>query len=158
MEDENKDTITAFDTLFTTDHIKMYKVLLPHLNKQLQQKISMYIKFAELKYTMSFWAKHPDTGIMPPASFSSCEEAPYPDSADSSPNSNPLLLLKKILPYTTPSEHEQIIQILNLTEQLKNMQDMLEMVRAMQEIMPGDGSDGGFNLDPEILMQFMNNN
>ena len=41
---EQPDKIQAFDALFTTNHIQMYKILLPYLEASLQKQLAVYIK------------------------------------------------------------------------------------------------------------------
>lgn len=167
MADENSDKITAFDTLFTTNHIRMCKVLLPHLDPHIQRLFAVYIKFSELMYTISFFKLHPDKG---------CDLCAQSDDHNSVKDntekdfSKSVSILQEILPYSSPAEQTRIKEIINMLEQFKNMQDMLEMVQMMKELfpeneggMPGGMSDilsgmnpsgeGGFSFDPEMLSQ-----
>lgn len=162
MADENSDKITAFDTLFTTNHIRMCKVMLPHLEPRMQRVFAVYIKLSELIYTISFFKKYPGKGC------DLCSQSNVRDSAkdDSEKDlSKPVRILQELLPYSSPAEQARIKEIVNMLEQFQNMQDMLEMVQMMKELFPesGDGlsdmmsgmasGDGGFSFDPEMLSQ-----
>ena len=59
METIKNEQIYAFDSLYTTNHIQMLKILLPCLNPPLQKNLALYIKFLELRYTISFLSAHP---------------------------------------------------------------------------------------------------
>jgi len=166
MADENSDKITAFDTLFTTNHIRMCKILLPHLAPHIQRVFAIYIKLSELMYTMSFFKMHPDMG---------CGLCPQNDESSAGDDSDSNLskttgILQEILPYSSPAEQTRIKETINMIEQFKNMQDMLEMVQMMKELFPesGDGmsggmsdimsalnpsGEGGFSFDPEMMSQ-----
>lgn len=79
MEEKELDKVAAFDTLFTTNHIQMCKVLLSYLPAPYQSTLAVYIKLAELNYTFSFLKRHPRAylGSFPPIRAAS-------DNSDSS--------------------------------------------------------------------------
>ena len=54
--------INTFDSLFTTDHIRMLKILLSYIQPPLQGRLAIYIRFLELSYTMGFFAQNPYAG------------------------------------------------------------------------------------------------
>ena len=54
MESQDTDSVTAFDTLYTTNHLQMLKILLPHLQAEMQPHIAVYIKLKELLFTLHF--------------------------------------------------------------------------------------------------------
>ena len=58
-ETKVSEKIYAFDSLYTTNHIQMLKVLLPCLNPSLQRTLTLYIKFLELFYAIHFLNTHP---------------------------------------------------------------------------------------------------
>ena len=49
------DAILAFDTLYTTNHMKILKLLLPYLEPGHQKKLAVFIKWQELIFTMNFF-------------------------------------------------------------------------------------------------------
>ena len=59
---ENKEDITgailAFDTLYTTNHMKILKLLLPYLEPEHQKKLAIFIKWQELMFTMNFFKQY----------------------------------------------------------------------------------------------------
>jgi len=57
MEDIRQDSILAFDTCFTNNHICMLKILLPFCDTSLQRYLAVYIHFLELKYTLTDFKK-----------------------------------------------------------------------------------------------------
>lgn len=167
MAEENSDNITAFDTLFTTNHIRMCKVMLPHLDPHIQRVFAVYIKLSELLYTMSYFKMHPDKGCG--LSSQSAGRSPAGDGSEQNLSMS-AGILQEILPYASPAEQIRIKEIINMMEQFKNMQDMLEMLQMMKELFPesGDGmsggmsdilsglnpsGEGGFSFDPEMLSQ-----
>ena len=55
--EENNDissAIIAFDTLYTNNHMKIFKMLLPFVDSKYQKLLSIYIKWQELIFTMEF--------------------------------------------------------------------------------------------------------
>ncbi len=48
------EAIIAFDTLYTTNHMQMLKLLFPYLDMENQHKLAVYIKWQELQYTLNF--------------------------------------------------------------------------------------------------------
>ena len=56
---DNCDKILAFDSIYTNNHIQMYKLLLPYFEPEMQKKMAIYIKFMEFQYTLSYFKNHP---------------------------------------------------------------------------------------------------
>ena len=54
MEQKDTSQISAFDTLFSNNHIQMLKVLLPYMDNQFQKYLAIYIKFQELQVALNF--------------------------------------------------------------------------------------------------------
>ena len=100
MSNDNKPTnvekIYAFDTLYTTNHIQMLKILLPCLNPPLQKTLALYIKFLELCYTFSFLKAHPN-GIK--------------GCGFDKPPTDWQIISDELLPYLSPEEAERIRQM-----------------------------------------------
>ena len=59
---ENKEdmaeAILAFDTLYTTNHMKILKLLLPYLEPEHQKKLAIFIKWQELMFTLNFFKQY----------------------------------------------------------------------------------------------------
>lgn len=133
METIKNEQIYAFDSLYTTNHIQMLKILLPCLNPPLQRNLALYIKFLELRYTISFLSTHPYV-------ISGCgfdkehrgQEIPVED----------------LLPYLTPEEAENVRQLQKSMDMMKQFANMQKNMEALQGILPE-----GMNL--ETLFQSM---
>ncbi|MCH5274348.1 MAG: hypothetical protein J1E65_00815 [Lachnospiraceae bacterium] len=128
-EAEKKDRIRAFDALFTTNHIQIYKLLLPYLDPSLQQQLAVYIKYLEFQYTAAYFKHHP-FGCMPREILSDTTQ-----------------LYHEILPYCSYAERKKVERLIDIFSTLKNAEEMMETVNMMKEIFPegfhfGDG-DGG---------------
>ena len=50
--------ILAFDTLYTTNHMKILKLLLPYLEQEHQKKLAVFIKWQELLFTLNFFKQY----------------------------------------------------------------------------------------------------
>lgn len=134
MEDIRQDSILAFDTCFTNNHICMLKILLPHCDTALQKHLAAYIHLLELQYTMSHFPK---------LSKSFGEEKA----------TEPLLILDKLLPYCTPQEKKSFMQIRNLIGTMENLKQMMDMMELMKDMFPEGmgGQDGEAGFSPDML-------
>lgn len=125
METIKNEQIYAFDSLYTTNHIQMLKILLPCLNSSLQKNLALYIKFLELRYTISFLSANPYV-------LSGCgfdkehrgQEIPIDD----------------LLPYLTPQEAENFRQIHKSMEMMKQFSSIQKNMEALKGILP-EGMD-----------------
>lgn len=135
MNSENNDKITAFDSLFTTNHMRICKVLMPHLSSRMQHFFALYIKMSELSYTYSFFAGRPQAKVQ----YSS--ENGFSDDF--------MNICEEILPYLDADGKEKINRLASMLEQMKNMQEMLQMAELLKDMMP-EGEDG---VDAEALSQ-----
>lgn len=164
MEGKELDKVTAFDTLFTTNRIQMYKVLLSYLPPSFQKTLAVYIKLSELQYTLSFFNRHPRANLcsssLPVGQGAAC--------SDSEGLSN---LFDDLSPYLSQGEQNRFAQMKNMMQSMRNMQEMMEMMEMMKSMFPdGMGSFTGdsmswmsnmpdMNFDPsmlEMVMQMMN--
>lgn len=145
MENQNykniaDEKIASFDCTYTSNHIRMLKILLQYIPKQFQKYLIIYIKFMELQHAFT----SPGT----PPRYNTCECAEYNNS--SSESFDFTSLIHELLPYCNSREEQQFRQIENMMnqfEQMKNMMEMLEMIKDMKEMFGGD--EGG--MDPEML-------
>ena len=96
MEQKDTSQISAFDTLFSNNHIQMLKVLLPYMDNQFQKYLAIYIKFQELQVALNFVRKRP---------YPLCGCMIRPDDTD------PAQVVKRLLPLCTKEEKEQLNQI-----------------------------------------------
>lgn len=140
MEGKELDKVTAFDTLFTTNHIQMMKVLSSYLPPSSLQNLAIYIKVAELQYTLQLFHKHPHASL---------QLLPHEETFDTTK------MCEEVLPFCSPAQQEHLQQMKNMMEQYKNMQDMMEMMKLMQELSGSEGNDsegagaGGFSGMPD---------
>lgn len=156
QQDQNlaTDKVLAFDTIFTTNHIKMLKVLVSYLNPSLQKMLAVYIKFSELQFTLTYFDNHP---------------SPYPQPDCSSGNnlSNILgsfgglgnildrfgvigesigsidlnTLCSEILPYCTSEERKKVEQFHQILQMIANFQQINQTMEMMKDLFP-DGVPG----------------
>lgn len=134
MDEKELGKVTAFDTLFTTNRMKMLKILLTYLAPSSQKNLAIYIKLMELQYTISFFQKYP---------YASLGSLPHEESFDT------MKLCDEILPLCSPNEQEKIKQMRTMYQNFENMQEMMQMIQMMQEMFPegapfgGGGEEGG---------------
>ena len=136
-QEHEHDKVSAFDTLFTTNHIQMMKIIMPFLDASGQRSIAVYIKYMELQYTISYFQKH--------------TSPPFPIRQDSGSGSQQFSqevcrqVCHEIMPYCSPEEKKKMEQVENLFSAMKNYQEMMEMFSMMKEIFPE--GEGGMNPD-----------
>ncbi len=132
MDGDHPDKIMAFDALFTTNHIRMMKLLLGYLEPPLQGKLAVYIKFLELQYTLTFFHRTPRASLCPGADMQG-RGADY------------TAILDEILPFCSSSERETLETIRNTLQNFQNMQEMMETIQMLREVSPemfsGEGAD-----------------
>lgn len=132
MEGKEEDKVAAFDTLFTTNHIQMCKVLISYLDPPTRRIMAVYIKLAELNYTLSFLKRHPH------AMFSADPSPVKPDMAT---------ICEEVQPYLSEAEQSRLQSVIGAMQSFRNLQDMMEMMQMMKELFPegamgeGDASD-----------------
>lgn len=117
MNDQTQAKILAFDTLFTTNHIQILKILLSYMKPSSQKLWAVYIKFLELQYTYAYFNRQ------------SPGEAPY------IPHEETFIFTKlneEISPYCNQDEKEQLTKINEIFQNLENFQEMTEMIKMME--------------------------
>ena len=140
MEEQYSKTITAFDSLFTTNRIQMLKILLPRLAPRQQSGFAVYIKLLELQYTLSFLRSHPGTRLMGNGKQLSADFF-------QGDNTDTFELLDEMLPFSGPQERARIENIKNMIANFKKMQEMMEMIQMLQELFPeGMGGDNPMDM------------
>lgn len=134
------DAIAAFDSLFTTNHIQMLKILLPRLSPEAQGNFAVYIKFLELQYTVSFLQKHPSIPLIG-SGLQLSGNLSQGDNADT------IELLNELLPFSGPNERAKLEGMRNMLQNMGKMQEMMEMLQMLQEMFPE-----GMNTDNPLDM------
>ena len=125
METIKNEQIYAFDSLYTTNHIQMLKILLPCLNPPLQKNLALYIKFLELRYTISFLNAQP-------YAISGC--------GFDKKNGEQEIPVGDLLPYLTPQEAENLKQLQKSMDIMKQFSTMQKNMEALKGILP-EGTD-----------------
>lgn len=135
---DRPDKVTAFDSLFTTNHIQMLKILLSFLKPPLQGKVAVYIRFLEFQYTLRFFTENPYAAVFSDAGI---PLSPFSGAADSGGFA---ALFDEMLPYCDMREREQLRNLQNTLKNMENMQQMMQMVQMLQEAFPEGFSPAGF--------------
>ena len=139
MDNNQPDQVLAFDSLFTTNHIQMLKLLLGYMEPSVQGKLAVYIKFQELIYTLKFITEHPRASMSPAFSIGQSH--------------NISSLLDEMLPFCDPNEKEKMQNFKNIFQNMENMKEMMQMMELIQEFSPEFFTDNTGGLD---LSQMMN--
>ena len=126
MEETGNDAVLLFDTLYTTNHIQMLKVLLPYIESEQRNKIALLIKFQELQYTLRYTKSHTISLLA-----SEEEKNDKPDLVK---------MLSAILPYCTEAEQKMFKQLLNLKSNMDRYQEMAQMMKLLEPILSSDDS------------------
>lgn len=121
MDSNEQNKVIAFDTLFSTNHISMLKVMLPYMDNQMQKSMAVYIKFLELNYTIDFYKQHP----FPLCGCMEKENAP-----------DLLKLCTELLPYCTETEKKQLEQIRGIFQSMEMYKEMSKTMDLMKDFMP----------------------
>lgn len=109
------DAILAFDTLYTTNHMKILKLLLPYLELEHQKKMAVFIKWQELMFTTNFFKKY--------------SASLYQNDFVKKKPLDLNVLLPLLTPYCNASEKATL-------SGLAQMQNMMHMMEEMQQYMP----------------------
>lgn len=140
MEPTDQNKVAAFDTLFSTNHIQMLKVILPYMDNQTQKSMAVYIKFLELNYTIEFYKKNP-------CPLCGCMEKGGAFDIQK--------LCAELLPYCTDEERKKIEQIRNLLQSMEMYKEMSKTMEMMKDFMPdmtssaessGQADENGFDM------------
>lgn len=146
MDKNRSSKVVAFDTLFSTNHIQMLKVLLPYADHQTQKTLAVYIKFLELNYTLDFYRKHP---------FPLCGCVQQEETPDIG------CLCEELLPFCTEAEKQKLLQIKNIFQSMEMYREMSKTMDLMKDFMPppgaesGDGADAGSFDVMNVLMNML---
>lgn len=148
MEHKESDKVLAFDTIYTSNHIAIMKILHTLFDTEEQQNMVVFIKYLELQYALSVAEQNK-------SQIKICSyPAQKPDMTE---------LLEDIKLYCSPSEKQQLDQISNMQgtmSMMKDMQAMMGMMEGSQEDHPTDKNDNSSNdmiksmLSPEQLAMF----
>lgn len=146
MEKNGHDKITAFDTLFTTNHIQMLKILMPYFEPHMRRQLAVYIKYLELRFALSYFdsASHELYGCA----------GGYGNTHDGDPfgreEFNIGKICSEILPYCTNEEKQKVEQISGLFRSMEMYKEMSQTFEMMKEFMPDFSPDFLSNLMPDF--------
>ena len=118
----------------------MLKILFSRLVPEQQGGFAVYIKLLELQH--AFMLMHRHSNVWMPGNRKAL-------SADffQGDNSDTLELLDELLPFSGPGERSKIESMKNMLVNLKKIQEMMEMVKMMQELFPeGMGTDNPMDM------------
>lgn len=164
MEDKGRETITTFDTLLTTNHIQMMKVLLSYLAPEQQNGLAVYIKFSELQYALRLLQNTPRQPIIRGYRTILSPQSLLDGNFLQGDNSGILELLDELMPFGGPQERARLQSIKNLLTSISQMRQMMDMMEMMKELFPegmGSGDNGNFGdfasmfsgMDPSVILQ-----
>ena len=133
---ENKDNITgailAFDTLYTTNHMKILKLLLPYLEPEHQKKLAIFIKWQELMFTLNFLKQY----------SASLYNSDFTQKKKLDLN----VLLPLLTPYCSQSEKATLsgfLQMQNMMHMMEEIQQYMPIIQQFMSSMSGDENNLG---------------
>lgn len=144
MGEKGRETITAFDTVFTTNRIQMMKVFLSYLAPELQSGLAVYIKFSELQYAMQLARQFPGRPMLHNRDTVLSFKSLMDGSLFGKDQTGVLELLDELLPFSTPGERSRIQNLKNMLISMSRMREMMDMMEMMKELFPeGMGDNNG---------------
>ncbi|MDD2973436.1 MAG: hypothetical protein PHE02_15055 [Lachnospiraceae bacterium] len=146
MSEKDVDHVLAFDTLYTTNHIQMMKILLPHLPKDQKNQFAVMIKYMELQYAIAYAEKTKHQ-------INICT-ASHPEPIDFS------TLFDELQPYCTEAEKKnfshmkETFQTLHMFQDLQKYKDLFSSMSGSSTDNNGD-SNGDSNMDFSQMLKGM---
>lgn len=116
MEQKPQKPMIPFDELVTPPMLQMLKLFLPYTPASNQRFLGVFVKFLELRETISFFQR---------PSYNS-----YTRAFSSSQASSPMEMLIEMRPYLPPQQA-------GMMESFLNMMNIMEMVQMFQDSAPG---------------------
>ena len=130
--------MTLLDELTTPVQFRILKLLLPFFSFSQQRMLATWIKFSELQRTLELFSSRYTFSESPLKAHSLSASFSYEE------------ILEVLAPYLTESERQ-------MSENLKNMKEMLSMVQLFQDFSPDPGNWGfGNNSENEFENRFGN--
>ncbi len=121
-----QDTVTAFDTLYTTNHIQILKTLLPFLPSHKTGNLAVLIKYLELQYTLRYTRSHP---------LSICEGTKGPRTLDFP------VFYQSVRNFLGPKEQQMFEKVLQMQNMMNNVQEMMQMMELLKDLAPETSED-----------------
>lgn len=150
--EENTEAILAFDTLYTTNHMKILKLLIPYLETEHQKKLAVFIKLQELMFTLNFFRQY--------------SASLYSPDFKQGKKMDLNTLIPLLIPYCNEAEKNiisQFSQIQNMMNMMEQMQVYMPMIQQLISSMSGadtnpDGmNQNGLDLGGNNLMDMLKN-
>lgn len=164
MMDDN-DYVLAFDHFYTTNHIQILKSLLPFMDSGQSHMLPAFIKYMELKYTLSLVNKRSPN----PSADIRASSSPAFSKSGGEPFENIESIYKAVRKYLAPGEDKSFNQLLSTINTMKNVREMQQMMELFQSMNPDPDANaatdnpilGGLNfngMDFNDLMQLFGGN
>lgn len=150
--EENTEAILAFDTLYTTNHMKILKLLIPYLETEHQKKLAVFIKLQELMFTLNFFRQY--------------SASLYSPDFRQGKKMDLNTLIPLLIPYCNEAEKNiisQFSQIQNMMNMMEQMQVYMPMIQQLISSMSGDDTNpdsmnqNGLDLGGNNLMDMLKN-
>lgn len=138
MEEFGQQKISAFDHLYTSNHIRILKIVSGYLNSSARNSLAVYIKFLELQYVFSL-----TENVLPPVS-PLCNDF------------NVVSLCEEIIPFCNLQEQGKLQNLINLYQNLENIQEMMQMMEMVKDIMPEGFQNGASGMDLSQFSEIFN--
>ena len=122
-----EDKVLAFDTLFTTNRIKLFKILLSYLDPAMQMTLSVWIKYLELSYTLQYFRSH---------RYAFCTDSGF------DPSSHLEQIFAEVKPYCSSDEQNRLNRFWQMKQALDSARQMQQMMEMMQELFPDQSFPG----------------
>lgn len=139
MNHTDSDFVMAFDHFYTTNHIQIIKSLLPFLGPDLALIVPVFVKYLELKYTLSLMNQH--KSLQPSCD---CQQTRITSLDKITPE-----LLEQIYQavhcYLTPAEDQKIQSIRNILQAISSFKEMQQMMELMKALNPEENGDCNTN-------------
>lgn len=125
MEQNENKAVVTFDTLYTSNHIQILKILLPYFDVKSRKNLAIMIKFMELCYTMEYFNRH--TALLDAASCDDQSCARQPDIIE---------IFEQIKNFCTPSERAMFDQLANMKRSMEMYEEMMGMMQLFNQFAP----------------------
>ena len=139
MEGPRNRAVTAFDTLYTTNHIRILKILLPFVDEPARRNLTVLIKFLELQYTVDCLRRTP---------------VQTPD-ADHDGRADIAALFAQIRDFCTPAERAALEQLARLKKNMELYEEMAGMMQLLSRSEQEDSAPLSGSPDPMELLKGM---
>lgn len=138
MEPTENESVAAFDTLYTNNHIQILKVLLPYFDSKGRKHLAVLIKFMELRYTLEYFSRHAALDA------ASCE-----GRRESGKQPDIVKIFEQIKNFCTPSERAMFDQLANMKKSMEMYEEMMSMMQMFSQLMPeGEAASADRNFNP----------